>query len=134
MKKIVLSLAAIVFAFLMSNCTHQVAQESQSVQYPIAHHVFFWFNDPDDAEARIRFENAVTELLQIPEIKAYHVGIPAPVEERPVIDASYTYSYLVFFESVEGHDIYQAHPIHEKFVEENKDLWAKVQVYDSQLK
>jgi hypothetical protein len=131
MKSILLSIAGLLLIF---GCTRQVAQENSSVQHSIAHHVFFWFNNPDDANDRAQFEKAVEELLQIPEIKAYHVGIPAPVEEREVIDGSYTYSYLVFFENIEGHDIYQAHPLHQKFVDENQHLWAKVQVYDSQLK
>jgi hypothetical protein len=134
MKKKLLPFAFLLFALLMSSCSTQVAQETQSVQFPIAHHVFFWLNNPDDADERAQFEKAVDELLQIPEIKAYHMGTPAPVEERPVIDASYTYSYLIFFDSVEGHDIYQAHPLHQKFIDENQHLWAKVQVYDAQLK
>ncbi len=107
---------------------------SRAIDYPFAHHVFFWLNEPDNAEVRAQFEKAVEELLTIPEIRAYHVGTPAPVAERPVIDGSYTYSYLIFFDGIEGHDIYQEHPLHIKFIEENRHLWSKVQVYDSEVK
>jgi hypothetical protein len=125
-----LILTAMTFA---SSC-EPAANKSRALDYPFAHHVFFWLHEPDNAQVRAQFEKAVEELLTIPEIKAYHVGTPAPVEERPVIDGSYTYSYLVFFEDIKGHDIYQVHPLHLKFIEENKHLWSKVQVYDSDAK
>ncbi len=114
----------------LTNCSESATQ-GRAIEYPFAHHVFFWLNNPNNADERAQFEKAMQELLTIPEIKAYHTGTPAPVEERPVIDGSYTYSYLVFFEDIKGHDTYQVHPLHLKFIEENKHLWKKVLVFDS---
>jgi len=133
MKKLITYPTMIIIAIMaFSSC--QTGQPTQSVancDLLFSHHVFFWLNDPDNPEDRAAFERGVAELLTIPEIRAYHLGVPAPVEERPVVEASYTYSYLVFFDDIEGHDIYQDHPIHSKFVEEYSYLWDRVVVYDS---
>jgi len=131
--RITLTLTALLFMTLHNSCD-SVAPRSRAIEYPFAHHVFFWLNDPGNPEVRAQFEKAVDELLKIPQIRAYHVGTPAPVAERPVIDGSYTYSYLIFFDGIEGHNIYQDHPLHLKFIEENSHLWSKVQVYDSEVK
>ena len=40
-------------------------------------------------------------------------------------------SELMFFDDVEGQDVYQEHPIHKKFVENCSHLWDKVIVYDA---
>lgn len=97
----------------------------------LVHHVFFWLKDPDNPAVRKQFENAVRELLRVETIKLSHVGVPASTEKRDVVDHSYTYSVMTFFDSREGQDIYQVHPLHLKFVEENSHLWSKVVVYDS---
>jgi hypothetical protein len=115
---------------LFSSCINNFNQ-NKTMQHPFAHHVFFWLNNPDNADERAEFEKGVKDLLEIPEIKSYHLGVPANVPERSVLDNSYTYSYLVFFENQQGHDIYQDHPIHHKFINDCKHLWSKVVVYDS---
>ena len=96
-----------------------------------AHHVFFWLNNPDDPDERAAFEKGIDELLEVPQIKSHHVGVPAATTNRAVVEGSYTYSYLVFFEDKEDHDIYQEHPIHKKFIEDCQHLWEKVVVYDA---
>lgn len=125
-------LLTILLITIMSITQSSKPADSRAIPYPFAHHVFFWLNNPDNAAERAQFEKAVEELLTIPEIKAYHFGTPAPVEERPVIDGSYTYSYIVFFENIEAQQVYQDHPVHLKFIDENKHLWEKVKVYDSE--
>jgi len=131
-KRQVLILTVIIMGIF--NSCEPAAQKSRAIEYLFCHQVFFWLNNPDDAKERAQFEKAVQELLTIPEVKAYHVGTPAPVEKRPVTDGSYTYAYVVFFEDIKAHDVYQEHPLHLKFIEENKHLWGKVQVYDSEVK
>jgi Stress responsive A/B Barrel Domain len=37
------------------------------------------------------------------------------------------------FASKEAHDQYQEHPKHLKFIEENKENWEKVRVFDTYL-
>ncbi len=63
--------------------------------------------------------------------KTKFLGTP-PKAERDVVDGSFTYSYLVTFESSEAQKKYQTEPAHLKFIDEAGDLWEKVIVYDSQ--
>jgi hypothetical protein len=97
----------------------------------LVHHVFFWLKEPNNPAVRKQFEKALNDLLKVPTIKFSHVGKPAGTESRDVVDHSYTYSMMTFFDSQAGQDAYQVDPIHEKFVEENNHLWNKVVVYDS---
>lgn len=94
------------------------------------HHVFFWLKEPGNSEARTQFEKGLQALITVPQIRSSHIG--APVESpREVVDDSFTYSYMAFFESKEDQVIYQTHPIHLKFIEDCQHLWEKVIVYDA---
>jgi len=109
-------------------------QIAKAVETPInnkfVHHVFFWLKEPSNPEARKQFENGLKELIKVPQIQSSHIG--KPVESpREVVDDSFTYSYLAFFENKEDQDTYQTHPIHLKFVDDCKHLWEKVVVYDA---
>ncbi len=104
----------------------------KSIKGNLVHTVLFWLNNPEDKGERKAFEKGVKTLLnQCKFITSSHIGVPASTPDRPIIDKSYTYCIVVTFESIEAHDNYQIDPIHLKFVEENKDLWKKVQIYDS---
>ena len=94
------------------------------------HSVYFWLKD-EAKDRRKEFEAALGELVKIPEIKQAHWGVPAGTEERPVTDHSFDYSLVLSFETQEKHDVYQDHPDHHVFVNQCKDLWSKVVVYDT---
>ena len=97
----------------------------------LVHHVFFWLKEPENEHTRLQFEKGLEKLLTVETIALSHVGIPASTEKRDVVDNSFTYSYMVMFNDKESHDIYQNHPTHLKFIEENSHLWERVVVYDS---
>jgi hypothetical protein len=94
------------------------------------HHVFFWLKKPVTTEARKQFEEGLRKLVKVETIVDHHLGIPAGTN-RTVIDGSYTYSLLLTFSNREDHDVYQSHPIHLGFIEENSALWERVVVYDT---
>lgn len=95
--------------------------------------VFFWMKDPKDEKSVQNFiEGTRAFVRQIKEVKAYHVGRPA-MTDRPVVDNSYTVCLVAHFENKNGHDIYQDHPAHLQYIEKSKDLWEKVQVFDSMM-
>ena len=96
----------------------------------LAHHVFFWLKNPDSIADRDALIEGVRALAVIPAIRALHVGVPAAVEPRPVVDSSYSVSELLFFDTIEDQDTYQAHPLHQAFIARFSPLWAKVVVYD----
>jgi len=100
------------------------------VEAKFFHHVFFWLRNPDDDKDRKIFEAALKELGTIENIKFLHIGKPADTA-RPVIDNTYHYSFLAGFEDKSAHDIYQEHPVHDKFRNEYGYLWERVLVYDA---
>lgn len=97
----------------------------------LAHHVFFWLKNPNSKEDQQKLIEGLRTLSKIETIKKLHIGIPASTEKRDVVDNSYHVSELMFFDDVEGQNVYQAHPIHKKFAEQYSHLWEKVIVYDS---
>ena len=97
----------------------------------LAHHVFFWLKNRDSKEDLAKLIEGLKTLSKIETVRKLHIGVPASTELRPVVDASYSASELIFFDDVAGQDAYQVHPIHKKFVEQYSHLWEKVIVYDS---
>jgi hypothetical protein len=97
----------------------------------LVHHVFFWLKNPDSKEDRNKLIEGLRSLMKIEQLRLGKIGVPAATEKRPVVDHSYSVSWLNIFDDVEGQNQYQEHPIHLKFVEECKHLWERVLVYDS---
>lgn len=97
----------------------------------LVHSVYFWLK-PDLTEAqRTAFVTALAALKNVPSVSTFHLGRPAPVADRPVVDKSFSYSITCGFEDVEAHNAYQVHPLHLAFVETGKPLWTRVQIYDA---
>lgn len=97
----------------------------------LIHQVFFWLKNPDSKEDRANLIAGIKALGKIETVRAIHVGVPASTEKREVVDNSYQVSEMLCFDDVEGQNIYQAHPLHQKFIDEHAHLWRKVVVYDS---
>jgi hypothetical protein len=97
----------------------------------LAHHVFFWLKNPSSKEDLQKLVEGIKGLEKIETVRKLHVGVPANVEKRPVVEASYSVSELIFFDDIEGHNTYQVHPLHKKFIEQCSHLWEKVSVFDS---
>jgi len=97
----------------------------------LAHHVFFWLKNRDSKEDLAKLLEGLRTLRKIETVRSLHIGVPASTELRPVVDASYSASELILFDDVEGQNVYQVHPIHEKFVKDYSHLWEKVIVYDA---
>lgn len=95
-----------------------------------AHHVCFWLNNPESANDKEALISGLKKLTSIETLTYSQVGIPASTD-RPVIERSYHVSWLCVFENIEGHDLYQDHPLHLDFVKECSHLWEKVRIYDT---
>ena len=93
------------------------------------HIVYIWLKNPEKDLQKVM---SATEafIKQVPTVNSYFIGTPAGTD-RSVVDNSYSFNITVGFNDAESQDKYQIHPAHVKFVEENKDLWNKVVVYDS---
>jgi hypothetical protein len=96
----------------------------------LTHHVLFWLKaDTDELQKKV-FKAGLESLNKVETVKSIYVGTPAPIE-RAVVDTTYTFSLMIVFEDLAGHDVYQVHPLHKAFLEEFRSLFEKVIIYDS---
>jgi hypothetical protein len=98
---------------------------------PLVHHVFFWLKNRESKEDLEKLLEGLRTLEKISTVRKIVIGVPAKTEPRPVVDASYSASELLFFDDLAGQEAYQVDPIHKSFVENYSHLWEKVVVYDS---
>ncbi len=110
--------------------SNQAKSAEKPMKKVFVHHVFFWLKEPNNPSACEQFEKGLKELIKVPQIQSSHIGKPVQ-SPREVVDDSFTYSYMAFFNTKEDQDIYQTHPIHLKFVKDCSHLWEKVIVYDA---
>lgn len=106
---------------------------NQTMSPGLVHSVFFWLKEDLTAEQQAAFRAGVASLRDVSTIQNMYVGPVAPTEERGVIDNTYSIALLVHFADVAGQNAYQIDPIHLKFVDDHKDKWTKVVVYDSMV-
>lgn len=95
------------------------------------HVVNFWLKKDLSQSDIKKFEEGLMALKGIETITEFNVGKPAATD-RPVIDRSYSYCLLTVFADSKGHDVYQTHDLHLKFLENCKTMWEKVLIYDSE--
>jgi hypothetical protein len=97
----------------------------------LMHHVFFWLKNPSSKEDLAKLIEGVSTLKQIETVQKFILGTPAKTPKRDVIDDSYQLSLFTQFNDVAGHNVYQDHATHLKFIKDYSHLWSKVQVYDA---
>ena len=97
----------------------------------LVHTVLFWLRKDIDGDKVTEFRIDLESLKGIASTEAVYIGIPAATPERPVIDNSYDFCLTVILKDMAAHDAYQADPLHTAFIENNKELWKKVKIYDA---
>jgi len=105
--------------------------KTKTMKGGLIHTVYFWTKEGTTDEQNTAFEAGLQKLGTCPQIHEYYWGPPASTEARGVVDNSYTYAINVHFKSVEDEHEYQNEPIHLEFIENHKDIWEKVVVYDN---
>jgi len=96
----------------------------------LSHHVLFWLKADTTEAQKTAFRAGLESLEKIESVVNFHVGTPAPIE-RAVVDITYTFSLVLFFEDMAGHDVYQVHDLHKAFLDEFRGLFDKVIIYDA---
>jgi len=94
------------------------------------HHVLFYLPAAASAADHAKLLEGLRQLQTIADIKLSHIGTPAETN-RAVIDRTYAYSWLCFFESAAAEQRYQQHPVHDSFRQEYARYWEKVVIYDA---
>ena len=70
-------------------------------------------------------------LGKVETIKVIFIGTPDPIS-RAVVDTTYTFSLIILFDDIAGHDVYQVHAIHKAFLEAFRERFEKVVIYDAE--
>ena len=97
----------------------------------LAHNVFFSLKDQSEP-AKQRLLDACNKYLTPHEgIIFFACGTLAAALNRPVNDRDFDVSLHIIFRNKDDHDRYQEAPLHHRFVDENKENWKRVRVFDS---
>ncbi len=97
----------------------------------ISHDVYFALKD-NSPEARKKLIDACNKYLtKHPGEVFYGAGVLAGDLKREVNDVDFDVALHIVFEDRAAHDQYQDAKRHQQFIDENKDNWKKVRVFDS---
>ena len=96
------------------------------------HMVFFKLNDSSD-DAKQALVGACQKYLSDHPGTVYFSAGTLAATDRDVNDRDFDVALHLVFESLEAHDQYQVAEKHIQFIEENKDSWAGVRVFDSNI-
>jgi hypothetical protein len=128
--KTLLALGLLLPAVLIAGAAPRAADEPGP---RLAHMVFFTLKDRSP-EARQRLVASCQRHLSDHEGTVYFsVGTIAEDVVEPVSVRDFDVALHVVFRDKAAKNQYLTHPRHLKFVEENRDTWAKVRVFDSYL-
>jgi hypothetical protein len=136
-----LSLAAVAAVLLVSpvglgqdkEARKALKKSLKSGEPMIGHMVYFKLKERTPA-AREKLVAACDKYLSSHEgTVLYAAGPIAEDFKRDVNDTDWDVALHVVFVNKAAHDKYQNHPEHLKFIEENKETWDKVRVFDSAL-
>lgn len=121
-------ICAFTLAIVVCQPFNVIAAEPQ-----LAHMVYFKLKD-DSGDAKEKLVIACKEYLSKHDGTVYFsVGVLAKDLDREVNDMDFDVSLNLVFRNKKAHDTYQTHPRHLKFIEENKESWDVVRVFDSYL-
>jgi hypothetical protein len=111
-----------------------MAKNVQAAEPQVAHMVYFKLKERTPA-GREKLAAACKKHLSGHEGTVYFsAGILAEEFKREVNDQDFDVALNLVFENKAAHDKYQDHERHLKFIEENRETWAKVRVFDSYVK
>ena len=108
------------------------AKKSIKTDPMLVHSVYFFLKETVSDTEKPEFGKSVEALATIESVHAFFLGTPAATPDRPIIEKGYAFGMTILFQSMEDHNIYQDHPIHQAFIRNNKRLWEKVVIYDAE--
>jgi hypothetical protein len=96
------------------------------------HSVYFWMNEEASPETIKQFEEGLIGLAKVKTVRKLEIGKPAGTP-RDVVDNTYQYALILYFDDAAGQDAYQIDKIHTDFVARSSNAWKKVLIYDAIL-
>jgi len=121
--------AALVFSCPCGHRDRAVAADASEPQ--LVHSVYFTLKDRSDASRKKLVADCKKYLSKHPGTVYFAAGTLAEGLNRPINDRDFDVALHLVFKNKAAHDKYQDAADHKRFIEENKDSWAKVRVFDS---
>ena len=100
----------------------------------LAHMVFFTLKESTPTTQQALVAACDKYLAGHDGVAYYSAGVRAAELDRGVNDTTFDVGLHVVFKDKAAHDAYQVAPRHLKFIEENKETWGGVRVFDSYIK
>ena len=123
----------LVFVVCLVLCSCGIAKRIEGADPQLAHIVFFTLSD-DTVENRAALVADCHKYLDGHEGTVYFsAGAIADDMKRSVNDRGFHVALHLIFANKKAHDTYNVHKRHDEFKEKNKDVIAKVRVFDSYL-
>ncbi len=97
----------------------------------LSHIVFFKLNEATEENADALVESCKKHLSGHRGTLAFYAGRRAGDYKRDVNDTDFDVTLHILFRNEKAHKTYQTHPRHLAFIEENKESWKSVRVFDS---
>jgi len=124
---------ALVYSLTVALIVAFAGISAQAEEKRLAHDVYFSLKD-NSPQAKEKLITACKKYLtDHPGILWFAVGPLADEMKRDVNDRDFDVALHLVFKSKAAHDEYSKAERHMKFIEENKDNWKKVRVFDSYL-
>jgi hypothetical protein len=116
------------FAFTVSGTRTMAADASNQ---PLVHNVYFTLKDGSPENVRQLTDACYKYLDNHDGVAYFAAGTVVDELQRPVNQRDFHVCLCVVFKNKAAHDVYQTHPRHLAFIDENKATWDKVRVFDS---
>jgi hypothetical protein len=129
----VFSAAVIALALCLTLNANQATTPQGGKGTMLGHMVYFSLKDNSPAAKEKLVAACKKYLSKHPGEAFFAAGTLADDLNRPVNDRDWDVALHIVFQDRKSHDLYQDAERHKQFIEENKDNWKKVRVFDSVL-
>ncbi len=112
---------------------NDVANSTNNAGPMLAHNVFFTLKDSSPTACDALIDACQLHLTGHPGTTFFAVGKLTADLDRPVNDQTFDVGLHVIFTTRADHDAYQKAPRHIQFIEENRENWEVVRIFDSNV-
>jgi hypothetical protein len=131
MKTLVLVLIPLAFGLALFLRTSAAGGDEPASGALLSHDVFFALKDSSPTAKKKLVDACKKYLSNHPGTVFFSAGVLADDLKREVNDRDFDVALHIVFKDKASHDRYQDADAHHKFIEENKENWKKVRVFDS---
>ncbi len=125
-------LAALAVMLFAGSLSIRAADKAEGGSH-VAHTVYFKLKDGSEASRAKLAASCKSHLNEHDGTISFAIGTVAADLKGPYNDQDFDVSVHLVFVNKAALDKYHAHPRHVKFVEENKDSFEKIRVFDAYL-